>query len=81
MAQFLMEAIIVSLAGCFIGIGFSWLALSVIGRVMNNAISLRMNFNVVIIAMIFSMFIGVVFGLYPAYKAAKKRPIDALRTE
>jgi putative ABC transport system permease protein len=34
--------------------------------------------DVVILATVFSMFIGVIFGIYPARKAAKKKPIDAL---
>lgn len=79
MGQFLMEAIIVSLSGCLIGIGFSWVALKVIGYIMNSTMNFQMNIRVVWIAVIFSAFIGVVFGLYPANKAARKKPIDALR--
>ena len=79
MAQFLMEAVIVSLAGCFVGIGFSWIALKVIGRFMGDSMSFSMNSTVVLIAVIFSAVIGIVFGLYPANKAARKKPIDALR--
>lgn len=79
MAQFLMEAVIVSLAGCFVGIGFSWVALKVIGRFMSDSMSFSMNSSVVLIAVIFSAAIGIIFGLYPANKAAKKKPIDALR--
>lgn len=79
MVQFLMEAVIVSLAGCLAGIGFSWVALKVIGRFMEDAMSFDMNMTVVWIAVIFSAVIGVIFGLYPANKAARKEPIDALR--
>ena len=79
MVQFLMEAVIVSLAGCLAGIGFSWVALKVISRFMEDVMSFDMNMTVVWIAVIFSAVIGVIFGLYPANKAARKKPIDALR--
>ena len=78
-AQFLMEAVIVSMAGCFAGIGFSWIALQIISRFTGNAMSFHMNGRVVLFAVIFSALIGILFGLYPANKAAKKKPIDALR--
>lgn len=79
MLQFLMEAMIVSLAGCLVGILFSWMALIVIGNVMGSALTLSMNGGVVLLSVIFSGIIGIVFGLYPANKAANKKPIDALR--
>ena len=79
MMQFLMEAVIVSMAGCIAGIGFSWIVLKIIGRVAGDTMSVTMDMSVVWIAVIFSAVIGIVFGLYPANKAAKKKPIDALR--
>ncbi len=77
--QFLLEAVIVSVAGCLIGVGFSWAALRIAGIVMGDSMSLAMNLQVVGVAIGFSCIIGVVFGLYPAAKAAGKKPIDALR--
>ena len=79
MTQFLMEAIIVSLTGCIIGIVFSWITLKVIGKIMQNAMNVNMNMTVVWVAVVFSALIGIIFGLYPANRAAGKKPIDALR--
>ncbi|MGN0485446.1 MAG: ABC transporter permease [Lachnospiraceae bacterium] len=77
--QFLMEAVIVSLAGCLCGILFSIAALKIAGICMGDSMQLTMNGTVVWISVAFSCVIGVVFGLYPAKKAASKKPIDALR--
>ena len=79
MLQFLLEAVIVSLSGCLIGIICSWAALQVIGNIMGSALSVTMNVRVALLAVAFSAVIGIVFGLYPANKAANKKPIDALR--
>lgn len=79
MFQFLLEALIVSLAGCLAGIGCSWCGLKVIGVLMGSSIQVAMNGKVALLSVLFSGVIGIVFGLYPAKKAAKKKPIDALR--
>ena len=79
MLQFLLEAVIVSLSGCLIGIISSWAALQVIGNIMGAVLSVTMNVRVALLAVAFSAVIGIVFGLYPANKAANKKPIDALR--
>ena len=79
MAQFLLEALIVSLAGCLAGIGCSWCALKLIATVIGQAFSVSMDHNVALLSVLFSAVIGIAFGIYPANKAAKKKPIDALR--
>lgn len=79
MMQFLMEAFIVSMVGCLAGILFSWIILQVIGLFMGDSMSFSMDMKVAGISVIFSAFIGIIFGLYPANKAARKKPIDALR--
>ena len=77
--QFLLEAVVLCMMGCAIGIFLSWLILRLASNVVS---SLSMSFNldggVVLIAVAFCFLIGVVFGLYPANKAAKMKPIDAL---
>lgn len=77
MLQFLIEAIVLSLMGCLIGIGLSWLAMQVINMIGN--VSFGLSVTVVGVAVFFSMAVGIIFGLYPAKKASSMKPIDALR--
>ena len=79
LSQFLMEAVVLCMLGCALGIFLSWAILQTVTTVVS---SLNMTFSldggVVLIAVEFCFVIGVVFGLYPANKAAKMKPIDAL---
>ena len=79
LSQFLMEAVVLCMMGCALGIFLSWAILQTVSTVVS---SLNMTFSldgtVVLIAVVFCFIIGVVFGLYPANKAAKMKPIDAL---
>ena len=78
--QFLMEAVVLCMLGCAIGIFGSWIILRLASVVVTSlSLSFNMNGMVVLIAVAFCFLIGVVFGLYPANKAAKMKPIDALR--
>lgn len=79
MMQFLIEALMLSLIGCGLGILFSWITILIISNVWDADVTYQMSMNVVWIAVAFSVFIGVVFGIYPANKAARKKPVDALR--
>ena len=77
--QFLLEAVILCMMGCAIGIGLSWAILRVIGIVVSSlSITFNMNGTVILVAVAFCFMIGIIFGLYPANKAAKMKPIDAL---
>lgn len=78
MLQFLIEALLVSLMGCALGIGISWVILRAAGFFVEN-MQFEMDMRVVWISVIFSAVIGICFGLYPAWKAAAKKPIEALR--
>lgn len=79
--QFLLEAVVLCMMGCAIGIFFSWGVLQLITVVVSGLdLTFKMQGNVVLISVLFCFFIGVVFGLYPANKAAKMLPIDALHT-
>ncbi len=78
--QFLVEAVMICMMGCLIGIALSWIILQLITVVASSlSITFDLDGGVVLIAVGFCFFIGVVFGLYPANKAAKMKPIDALR--
>lgn len=76
--QFLIEALLVSIIGCVIGIVLSALTVFGVNSLMES-VSASMSLDVVLVAIGFSVFIGTVFGIYPAYKAANKPPIEALR--
>ncbi|MDY6338736.1 MAG: ABC transporter permease [Saccharofermentans sp.] len=77
--QFLLEAVILCMMGCVIGIGMSWAILRVISIVVSSlSITFNMNGTVILVAVGFCFLIGIIFGLYPANKAAKMKPIDAL---
>ncbi len=77
--QFLIEAIVLCMMGCAIGIALSWVTLQVVSNVVSSlSMTFRLEPNVVTISVVFCFFIGLVFGLYPANKAAKMQPIDAL---
>jgi putative ABC transport system permease protein len=78
--QFLIEALVICLIGCFIGIVASGLILMTVNLVSGTS-SYTFSGGIILIAVAFSTFIGIVFGLYPANKAARMRPIDALRYE
>ena len=79
LTQFLMEAVVLCMMGCGLGIFLSWTILQVVSTVVaSTGIVFTLDGGVVLIAVVFCFIIGVVFGLYPANKAAKMKPIDAL---
>ncbi|MDR3091158.1 MAG: ABC transporter permease [Clostridiales bacterium] len=77
--QFLAEAVIMTLIGGLLGVMLGYWSASSIGVLVkiNAVVSMKM----VIISCAVSSFIGIVFGVYPARKASKMNPIDALRYE
>lgn len=77
--QFLVESMVLGgmggLVGIALGVGGSGLA----GKF--TSLSISISWKVAILSFLFSLCIGVFFGLFPANKAAKLKPIEALRTE
>lgn len=82
--QFLVETIVVSLGGGLIGIALGALVSGVIA-IVANYLGYEWDFiitiNAIVLAAGVSILIGFIFGLYPARKASKLDPIDALRYE
>ncbi|MGM9603900.1 MAG: ABC transporter permease [Faecousia sp.] len=79
LTQFLMEAVVLCMLGCCLGIFLSWAILQLVSTVVASLdMKFTLNMGVVLLSVVFCFLIGVVFGLYPANKAAKMKPIDAL---
>ena len=77
--QFLLESVVLCMMGCGVGILLSWGILQIISVIVSSlSMTFVMNGTVVLIAVLFCFAIGILFGLYPANKAAKMEPIDAL---
>lgn len=78
LTQFLVEATVISgmggLIGLLLGIGFS-----ILWPHIYPSQTTKISLDISIYAFLFSALVGVIFGLYPANKASKLRPIDALR--
>ena len=77
--QFLIEAVVISLMGGIIGIILGVGSSKLIG--MASGMSTVISIPTIVMSFAFSMAIGLVFGIYPARKAAKLNPIDALHYE
>ncbi len=78
--QFLVEAVLISGMGGFIGL-ISGIGLSLVWPYINPGQTTSLSLDVGLYSFLFSVLVGVVFGLYPANKASKLKPIDALRTD
>lgn len=77
--QFLTESVIICLIGGIIGIILGVAGAELVSFVMK--VPLTVKFSAILIAIGFSSAIGIFFGLYPARKAAKMAPIEALRRD
>lgn len=78
--QFLIEAVVLSFSGGTVGIMLAFLG-TIVTSMFIPQIPPILTLWAIILATFFSIFVGVFFGVYPAYKAAQMHPIEALRYE
>ena len=77
--QFILEAVLLATVGGIIGVGVGIGAAKAIGQIQNWPIVIEVSSAVY--SFLFSAFVGMFFGFYPAYRASKLNPIDCLRYE
>jgi putative ABC transport system permease protein len=77
--QFLVETLVLSLIGGLLGIGLGVGIASLV--TLANLITAQVTLDSIALAFSFSAAVGIFFGLYPAWRAAQLRPIEALRYE
>ena len=76
--QFLIESVVICILGGIIGIS---MGIGLGNLVQNFGYSFTASSTIIFISFITSALIGIIFGIFPAYRAAKLNPIDALHTE
>jgi putative ABC transport system permease protein len=84
LVQFLTESILLSLIGGIIGILLAWgisALIEAIAAAANTPINPVIGLDSILLATLFSMAVGLIFGLYPANRAANLQPVEALRYE
>jgi putative ABC transport system permease protein len=79
LVQFLIESVMLSFLGGSIGILLGWLISTVAGRLIE--VAPVVDAGTVLLASGFAVAVGLIFGIYPAWRAAGLRPIEALRYE
>jgi putative ABC transport system permease protein len=81
--QFLVESTVLSLAGGLIGVALGWGIARLMGQIQisDSSITPVVGLDSILLAALFSMAVGLFFGIYPATRAARLQPVEALRYE
>ncbi len=77
MAQFTLEAMLLGLLGGVLGIGILYIISAIISGTI--PFDIKVSFGVAVFGLLFSAACGVIFGIFPARRAARLNPVDALR--
>jgi putative ABC transport system permease protein len=75
--QFLIEAAVICLMGGLVGLGLTWLLTFAVAQIM----PVSMSVSVMVLAILISLLTGLASGFFPAWRAARMNPVDALRNE
>lgn len=77
--QFLIESVVLTVVGALIGIGFAWITAFVVGKY--SPLQPLITTQTILIAVAMGVVAGIVFGIFPAARAARKDPVRALKYE
>jgi len=77
--QFLAEAVAITLAGGLVGVLVGVAGAAALGALKD--LPMQVSWQAVAVAVVFSVLVGIIFGVYPAKRAARLHPVEALRTE
>ncbi len=77
LSQFVIEAVVLSVTGGIVGIALGWAG----SAALQSVVPTEITWWAVTLAFFFSAAVGIFFGVYPAWKASRLNPIDALRYE
>jgi putative ABC transport system permease protein len=81
--QFLVESTVLSLLGGLIGVALGWGISRLMGQIQfgGSTITPMVGLDSILLATLFSLAVGLFFGIYPATRAARLQPVEALRYE
>ncbi len=79
LTQFLLESMVLSLLGGLMGIALGWLISFAAGSLFD--LTMAVDIGTVLLSASFAAAVGLIFGIYPAWRASNLRPIEALRYE